>query len=152
MENPPFVDVFPIQKWWDFPASYVCLPEGIFDGPSMEWFRCQCQCHQCRHQHPHLGRQGFFEIRLDLMILFWGTKKMKTKTNKGIVFFGKDLFGYTNHHFSGYLLVVLMYITYNNTTYLFGKLFSMYRHLLYTLDIKDHWNNSPFQLLIINPY
>jgi len=29
MENPPFEDVFPIQDG-DFPASYVCLPEGIF--------------------------------------------------------------------------------------------------------------------------
>ena len=27
MENPPFEDVFPIQDG-DFPASYVCLPEG----------------------------------------------------------------------------------------------------------------------------
>jgi len=27
MENPSFEDVFPIQDG-DFPASYVCLPEG----------------------------------------------------------------------------------------------------------------------------
>ena len=29
MENPPFEDVFPIQDG-DFPASYVCLPEGSY--------------------------------------------------------------------------------------------------------------------------
>ena len=32
MENPPFEDVFPIQDG-DFPASYVCLPEGICFDP-----------------------------------------------------------------------------------------------------------------------
>ena len=31
MENPPFEDVFPIQDG-DLPASYVCLPEGMFLG------------------------------------------------------------------------------------------------------------------------
>ena len=32
MENPPFEDVFPIQDG-DFPASYVCLPEGKGNNP-----------------------------------------------------------------------------------------------------------------------
>ena len=31
MENPPFEDVCPIQDG-DFPASYVCLPDGTFFG------------------------------------------------------------------------------------------------------------------------
>ena len=29
LENPAFEDVFPIQDG-DFPASYVCLPEGSY--------------------------------------------------------------------------------------------------------------------------
>jgi len=32
MENPPFEDVFPIENG-DFPASYVCLPEGNMVSP-----------------------------------------------------------------------------------------------------------------------
>ena len=41
MENPPFEDVFPIQDG-DFPASYVCLPEGREledDGIPQDWSR-----------------------------------------------------------------------------------------------------------------
>ena len=38
MENPPFEDVFPIQDG-DFPASYVCLPEGNMDTPKVAMFQ-----------------------------------------------------------------------------------------------------------------
>ena len=37
MENPPFEDVFPIQDG-DFPASYVCLPEG--NRKCHSWYHC----------------------------------------------------------------------------------------------------------------
>ena len=35
MENPPFEDVFPIQDG-DFPASYVCIPEGTSVGAGIK--------------------------------------------------------------------------------------------------------------------
>jgi len=36
MKNPPFADVFPIGKG-GFPASYVSLPDAIFEGENLSF-------------------------------------------------------------------------------------------------------------------